>query len=185
MDQVMYLKFIQHDNLRTLLLNTYPAKLVYVDPHDRFWGVDRAGIGRNKFGKSLMGVREVLRCHDLGLWPTMPRPDWSAGARIKHVIEFDGYGEYSGLLCHSSHSVVYGEDLYPTALHLFEARKFIDHRPDLADQIRLCENVEEIPAISAELAEFMRRDWSNIALDTVSSHFHPHFVLRMCWLYLY
>ena len=184
MDQVMHLKFTQHDDLRTLLLNTYPAELVYVEPHDRFWGVDGAGVGRNKFGKSLMRVREVLR-YDLGLWPTMPEPEWSVGSGIKHVLGFDGNGEFSELVCHSPHSVVYGEDLYPTALHLFEARKFLDHRPDLADRIRQCENVEEIPAISKELRKFMRRDWSNIALDTVSNHFHPHLALCICWLDLF
>ena len=85
------------------------------------------------------------------------------------VLKFNGYGEFSGLLYHSPHSVVYEDDLYPTALHLYEARKFLDHRPDLAEQIRQCENVEEITAMSAQLAEFTRRDWGNVALVTVSN----------------
>jgi len=38
--------------------------------------------------------------------------------------------------------------LYPTGLHLFEARKFLDHRPDLARRIRECSRVEEVTAIS-------------------------------------
>ncbi|KAH9986136.1 DUF1768-domain-containing protein [Russula vinacea] len=83
------------------------------------------------------------------------------------VLKFNGYGEYAGLLYHSPHSVVYEDDLYPTALHLFEARKFLDHRPDLAEQIRRCERVEEVTAISAQLAEFTRRDWGNVALRTM------------------
>jgi predicted NAD-dependent protein-ADP-ribosyltransferase YbiA (DUF1768 family) len=85
------------------------------------------------------------------------------------VLKFNGYGEFSGLLYHSPHSVVYEEELYPTALHLFEARKFLDHRPDLAERIRQCERVEDVTAISAELADFTRRDWGNVALSTVSS----------------
>ena len=40
------------------------------------------------------------------------------------VLKFNGYGDFSGLMYHSPHSVVYEEELYPTALHLFEARKF-------------------------------------------------------------
>ena len=60
MDDVLYIKFRQHGDLRTLLLNTYPADLVYVESEDPFWG-DGAGTGMNEFGKSLMRVRERLR----------------------------------------------------------------------------------------------------------------------------
>jgi len=60
MDDVLYLKFRQHGDLRGLLLNTYPAKLIYVESGDQFWG-DGAGIGMNELGKSLMRVRERLR----------------------------------------------------------------------------------------------------------------------------
>ena len=84
------------------------------------------------------------------------------------VIKFNAYGDFSGLLYYSLHSVLYEDELYPTALHLFEARKFLPHRPDLADRIRQCERVEEVASISAELAEFMRRDWYFVALSIVS-----------------
>ena len=60
MDDVLYLKFSQHEDLRTLLLGTYPAKLVYVELGDPFWG-DGGGAGMNELGKSLMRVRERLR----------------------------------------------------------------------------------------------------------------------------
>ena len=118
----------------------------------------------------------------------MPSPSLGAGGGggMAPVLKFNGYGEFSGLLYHSPHSVVYEEELYPTALHLFEARKFLDHRPDLADRIRQCERVEDVTAISAELADFTRRDWGNVALSTVSkstfiSLSHP----RVCWANLW
>ena len=60
------------------------------------------------------------------------------------VIEFNGYddSEFSGLLHYSLHSVVYEDKSYPTALHLFEACKFLPHRPDLAERIRQCKRAE-------------------------------------------
>ena len=103
---------------------------------------------------------------------TMPSPSFGAGGAgdMAPVLKFNSFGEFAGLLYHSPHSVVYEEDLYPTALHLFEARKFLYHRPDLAEQIR-CEHVEEVTALSAELGEFARRDWGNVALSMVSTLF--------------
>jgi Family of unknown function (DUF6535) len=92
------------------------------------------------------------------------------------IIKFNGYGDFSGLLYYSPHGVLYEDESYPTALHLFEARKFLPHRPDLADRIRQCEHVEQVASISAELAEFIRRDWAFVALSTVSKNFpvmHP------------
>jgi predicted NAD-dependent protein-ADP-ribosyltransferase YbiA (DUF1768 family) len=62
MDEVLFLKFRQHSDLRTQLLNTYPSELVY-ESRNPFWGGDGAGAGagRNELGKSLMRVCEWLR----------------------------------------------------------------------------------------------------------------------------
>ncbi len=60
MDEVLFLKFRQHSDLRALLLATYPAELIYVESGDVFWG-DGAGAGLNELGKSLMRVRERFR----------------------------------------------------------------------------------------------------------------------------
>jgi len=38
-------------------------------------------------------------------------------------VRFNGYGEYSGFLHHSADSLLYEEELYPMALHLYEALK--------------------------------------------------------------
>ena len=103
----------------------------------------------------------------------MPSPPLSAGGAKgpPPILKFSGYGDFAGLLYHSPHSVMYEEDLYPTALHLFEAHKFLYHRPDLAERIRQCERVEDVTAMSEELGEFVRRDWGNVALSTVSNLF--------------
>ncbi|KAI0265889.1 DUF1768-domain-containing protein [Gloeopeniophorella convolvens] len=60
--------------------------------------------------------------------------------------------------------VMYEDELYPTALHLFEALKFYEHRPDIADRIRECARVEDVAVISAQYEPDTRRDWGNIAL---------------------
>ena len=60
MEDVLYLKFQQHGDLRTLLLGTFPADLVYAESGDWFWG-DGAGAGMNELGKTLVRVRERLR----------------------------------------------------------------------------------------------------------------------------
>ena len=91
------------------------------------------------------------------------------------VLKFNEFGEYSVFLYHSPHTIVYEDELYPTAVHLFEARKFLMHRPDLADRIRQCERVEEVSGIGSELAVFTRRDWGNVALSIVS--LFPFFIL--------
>ena len=66
MDEVLYLKFRQHGELRALLLGTYPAELIYVESGDAFWG-DGPGNGLNELGKSLMRVRERFRAEGGGM----------------------------------------------------------------------------------------------------------------------
>ena len=71
------------------------------------------------------------------------------------AIEVNGYGELSGLTVDTlSH-------IGGAALHLpvFEARKFLPYRPDLAKRVRQCERVDQVTSISAELANFIRQDW--------------------------
>ncbi|KAH9986137.1 DUF1768-domain-containing protein, partial [Russula vinacea] len=105
------------------------------------------------------------------------------------VLRFNEYGDFAALVNNSPHRVVYRGLPYPTALHLFEARKFLDHRPDLAEQIRLCERVEWVTATSGELAGFTRRDWGNIGLSTMDEvlylKFSQHADLRALLLSTY
>ena len=77
--------------------------------------------------------------------------------------------------------MVYRNLPYPTALHLFEARKFLDHRPDLAEQIRRCERVEWVTMVSGQLAAYTRRDWGSIGIRTVST-LSPFFSLSVPFL---
>ncbi|KAH7912929.1 hypothetical protein BJ138DRAFT_1003358 [Hygrophoropsis aurantiaca] len=60
MEDVLYLKFKQHPNLRRLLLDTGLANIVYQDINS-YWGEGPSGEGANELGKALVRVRERLR----------------------------------------------------------------------------------------------------------------------------
>ena len=94
------------------------------------------------------------------------------------VLKFNEYGDFAGLVNNSPHGVEYMDVPYPTALHLFEAHKFLDHMPDLAERIRLCERVDWVTVLSGQLAGYTRGDWGNIGLSTVSKS--SHFPFPLC-----
>lgn len=59
------LKVKQHPDLRTLLLSTGDARIIYTDPADTYWGSGMQGEGNNELGKALVRVRERLRAEIL------------------------------------------------------------------------------------------------------------------------
>ncbi|KAF8462184.1 hypothetical protein DFH94DRAFT_640741 [Russula ochroleuca] len=105
------------------------------------------------------------------------------------VIKLDGYGDFPGLLHYSPHSVLYEDKQYPTALHLFEACKFLPDWPDLADRVRQCQHIDQVTSTSAGLANFIRPDWGNVMLSTMDEvvylKFRQHDDLRTLLLNTY
>lgn len=83
------------------------------------------------------------------------------------AIRFDQTGKYSMFMNHSPHRVVWDNNTYPTALHLHEALKFIETRPDVAEQIRACERPEDVYPLSATFQKDQRPDWGGIYLRVV------------------
>ncbi len=61
MRQAVLAKFMQHEELRMLLLSTCEAKLVEHTENDDYWGDGGDGSGKNMLGRILMDVREHLR----------------------------------------------------------------------------------------------------------------------------
>ena len=59
MERILLLKFTQHQDLATMLLNTGDAMLVET-ADDEFWGSGLSGKGKNKLGLTLMRVRDHL-----------------------------------------------------------------------------------------------------------------------------
>ncbi|KAF7984751.1 hypothetical protein HWV62_11707 [Athelia sp. TMB] len=60
-EEVLYMKFKQHPDLRSQLMNTGSADIIYAEAEDAYWGEGPAGQGTNELGKSIMRVRERLR----------------------------------------------------------------------------------------------------------------------------
>lgn len=61
MIEVLTWKFEQYPELRTLLLGTGDADLVYGDEWDDYWGSGSKGDGDNELGKALMKIRKSIR----------------------------------------------------------------------------------------------------------------------------
>ena len=74
MAQIVRAKFLEHFDLRKLLLSTNDAKIVEWAPKDssvaRFWG-EYEGLGYNTLGLMLMRLRDELRENDAAL-PAAP-----------------------------------------------------------------------------------------------------------------
>ncbi len=61
MFNVVYAKFIQHEELKEVLLSTLNLKIIEHTENDLYWGDGKDGTGLNKLGKVLMKVREILK----------------------------------------------------------------------------------------------------------------------------
>lgn len=61
MEEVLYLKFTQHEDLREELISTHPAQLIWGAKRDALFGIGHDGKGRNELGKLLMSVRDRLK----------------------------------------------------------------------------------------------------------------------------
>ena len=77
------------------------------------------------------------------------------------TLKFDQYQSYPQFMNHSPHRVVWEGLTYPTAFHLHEALKFLDLRPDIAEQIRTRVNVHDVYPLSAKYVAFQRPDWGD------------------------
>lgn len=61
MREVLYPKFTQHQNLRSLLLHSENAELIEHTRNDAYWGDGGDGKGRNRLGELLMELRAQLK----------------------------------------------------------------------------------------------------------------------------
>ena len=93
-------------------------------------------------------------------------------------LRFDQESPYYVFMNHSPHRVLYRNQTYPTALHLHEAMKFLDHRPDIAAQIRATQDIHQVYPVSAQWHQYQAPDWSDRFMDAV----RPFHLLFGLWL---
>lgn len=58
MEELLRVKFEQHDFVRRMLLKTGDANLIEDSPRDSFWGIGPMGKGENHLGRLWMKIRE-------------------------------------------------------------------------------------------------------------------------------
>ena len=61
MQKAILKKFQTHIELRQLLLSTYNQEIVENSPTDYYWGCGADGSGKNRLGKILQDIRDILR----------------------------------------------------------------------------------------------------------------------------
>ncbi|TFK43959.1 DUF1768-domain-containing protein, partial [Crucibulum laeve] len=82
------------------------------------------------------------------------------------AIRFDQNDmRYIGFMNHSPHRVMYLNKTYPTATHLFEALKFLEGHPRIAEEIRTVQDVHQVYPKSARYQQYERRDWGMVFLQ--------------------
>ncbi|KAJ7475443.1 hypothetical protein B0H11DRAFT_2033640 [Mycena galericulata] len=87
------------------------------------------------------------------------------------ILFYHNHDPHYGFTNFSAHPVLYQGKRYPTSEHLFQAFKFMDHRPDIAERIR---TISELPRDAFKEARrqsaAMRADWKdvNIAMMDVA-----------------
>ncbi|KAI6137098.1 hypothetical protein F5141DRAFT_1209417 [Pisolithus sp. B1] len=70
----------------------------------------------------------------------------------------------------SPHDVVYHGKRYPTSEHLFQALKFIDAHPHIAERIRTCSEKPMVAFDEAHMHQgLVRADWSHIHIDKMET----------------
>ncbi|KAJ4466468.1 hypothetical protein C8J55DRAFT_241694 [Lentinula edodes] len=115
------------------------------------------------------------------------QPNFPPESPVRHVYHppliFTQYSPtYQGFFPHSPHRVLHNNNIYPTATHLHEALKYLPAHPTIANQIRLCVNLNDVYPLSAANTAYVRPDWGAIFLDEMEMvlelKFRQHAELR-------
>ncbi|GJE95754.1 NADAR family protein [Phanerochaete sordida] len=98
------------------------------------------------------------------------------------VLFYEKGQPYFGFTNFSPYPVEFEGKSYPTSEHLFQAHKFLDARPDLAERIRNAPSARAAREEATKLRQYQRGDWFNVNLglmeQVLETKFTKHAVLR-------
>ncbi|KAJ7252758.1 hypothetical protein B0H12DRAFT_610908 [Mycena haematopus] len=78
-------------------------------------------------------------------------------------ILFGSNGPHADFDQFSPHPVIYNGVTYPTSQHLFQAFKFLGHRPDIAEKVRMASTSELAFKIAHANTASIRGDWFSLS----------------------
>lgn len=95
----------------------------------------------------------------------------------RRILFYHRSDPHYGFTNFSAHSVTYKKKRYPTSEHLFQSFKFQEHRPGLAEHIRLC--CTERPSVAmSEARRFqpeVRPDWLSMNIEKMDKTLYLKF----------
>ncbi|KAJ7043565.1 hypothetical protein C8F04DRAFT_1072540 [Mycena alexandri] len=99
--------------------------------------------------------------------PTVPKKSVKISVQAVSVskILFGPHGPHPDFDQFSSHPVTYNGAIYPTSQHLFQAFKFLDNHPDIAESIRRASTPELAFDIAHSNKASYRSDWSSVNIS--------------------
>jgi len=89
----------------------------------------------------------------------------AATANKKSILFYHRHEPHFGFTNFSDHSIEYKERVYPTSEHLFQSRKFMDHRADIAELVRQCHTPRAAFDLAHRYKSHVRTDWLTINIS--------------------
>ncbi|KAG1772973.1 hypothetical protein EV702DRAFT_1048420 [Suillus placidus] len=101
--------------------------------------------------------------------PTPPSSTTLSNGKPNKILFYHAHDPYYGFTNFSSDPIEYNGKKYPTSEHLFQALKFMERRPELAEHIRTCSTRPRVVFDEAHrFSPEVRSDW--LQMDLVLWH---------------
>ncbi|KAF8630180.1 hypothetical protein AX15_003059 [Amanita polypyramis BW_CC] len=104
------------------------------------------------------------------------------GEGLRPIHFYDKDKPHYGFTNFSEHPIKYRGQMYPTSEHLFQSLKFLDHKSDVAEMIRVASRPRDAFDLARQYRKSMRNDWFQVnikMMDDVLWHkFMQHKALK-------